>query len=78
MIDPKITLHPGTAQLLRYFAYDHLPPRLAEVSKHFHALAEMMVNSLPQGLELTAGLRKLLEAKDCAVRAALPMIEETA
>ena len=36
-----------------------------------HDLAEAMVNALPDGPELTAGLRKLLEAKDCFVRAAL-------
>lgn len=56
--------------ILQYFEYAHLPPRLQEVSKHFHALAHVMAQ-LPQGPELSAGLRKLLEAKDCAVRAAL-------
>jgi len=70
-VNPSITLHPSTAQILRYFAYRHLPVKLQEVSRPFGDLAEMMVNSLPQGPELTAGLRKLLEAKDCAVRAAL-------
>jgi len=70
-VNPSITLHPSTAQILRYFAWDHLPERLQVVSRPFGDLAAMMVNSLPQGPELTAGLRKLLEAKDCAVRAAL-------
>jgi hypothetical protein len=35
-----------------------------------------MVDHLPDGPELTVGLRKLLEAKDCFVRAALDRLEE--
>jgi hypothetical protein len=42
------------------------------VSKPCGGLAEEMIRVLPDGPELTAGLRKLLEAKDCFVRAALP------
>ena len=64
--------HPGTVSIARYFDYDHLPPHLQVVSKPCHDLAETMVATLPDGPELTAGLRKLLEAKDCFVRAALP------
>lgn len=56
--------------LLRYFEYSHLPPHLAEVSKPFHKLACEMVKNL-SGPEVEVGLRKLLEAKDCFVRAAL-------
>jgi hypothetical protein len=63
--------HPATAQIARYFAYDHLPERLRPVSKPCHDLAEQMIASLPDGPELTTGLRKLLEGKDCFVRAAL-------
>lgn len=63
--------HPGTTGIARYFAYDHLPPHLQEVSKPCGDLAEQMIGILPDGPELTAGLRKLLEAKDCLVRAAL-------
>lgn len=58
-------------QLLRYFAYTHLPMQLQIVSKPFHELAWEMEEALPDGPEKTAGLRKLLEAKDCFVRAAL-------
>lgn len=55
-----------------YFVYAHLPARLQEISKPFADLAEQMVNRKPDGCpETAAGLRKLLEAKDCAVRAAL-------
>jgi hypothetical protein len=65
--------HPGTAQLARHFAHAHLPEHLAAVSRPCHDLAETMIHALPDGPELTAGLRKLLEAKDCFVRAALPV-----
>ena len=63
--------HPSTEAMLRYFAYEHLPPALQEVSRPFAELALDMATRL-EGPELTAGLRKLLEAKDCMVRAALP------
>jgi hypothetical protein len=55
--------------ILQFFAYEHLPPFLQEISKPFYVLAHKLANDLPHNPELTAGLRKLLEAKDCAVRA---------
>lgn len=64
--------HPSTVAITRYFAYDHLHPRLQAVSKPCHDLAKTMIEMLPDGPELTAGLRKLLEAKDCFVRQVLP------
>lgn len=57
--------------MLQFFAYAHLPAHLQAVSKPFGELAEQMVIELPRNPERTAGLRKLLEAKDCAVRALL-------
>lgn len=57
--------------LLRYFEFLHLPIKLQHVSRHFYTLAETVMNTLPESAEKTACLRKLLEAKDCAVRAAL-------
>lgn len=63
-------MHPATAQILRHFEFGHLPPYLQEVSEPFHDLAHDLAKKL-DGPELTAGLRKLLEAKDCMVRAAL-------
>lgn len=62
--------HPGTTHLLSLFAYEHLPPSLQIVSKPFHDLAYQMVGSmgLEDGPELSVALRKLVEAKDCAVR----------
>jgi hypothetical protein len=63
--------HPATQELLRFFEYDHLPAELQAVSRPFHDLAYAMVERGLEGAELTVGLRKLLEAKDCIVRAAL-------
>jgi hypothetical protein len=68
---PRVELHPATAQVLRFFAFEHLPPKLQEISQPFHELAERVAHEL-DGPEATVCLRKLLEAKDCAVRAALP------
>lgn len=61
--------HPSTIAVLRHFAHDHLPEPLREVSAHCWDLAQYMTESTPDGPELTAGLRKLLGAKDCFVRA---------
>lgn len=63
--------HPATEHLLRYFDYDHLPEHLQLVSAWSADLAQQMVQHLPDGPELSAGLRRLLEAKDCFVRAAV-------
>lgn len=57
--------------IMKYFEYAHLPERLQEVSKPFGELAEHLNTSIPDGPEKSAGLRKILEAKDCMVRAAL-------
>ena len=58
-------------RMLQFFAYEHLPPHLAEISKPFGLLARQIVDTLPSNSERTVALRKLLEAKDCAVRAVL-------
>jgi hypothetical protein len=55
----------------QFFEHAHLPPHLQEISKPFGDLARFMVSTLPVNAERTAGLRKLLEAKDCMVRAKL-------
>jgi hypothetical protein len=60
-----------TDRMLQFFVFEHLPEHLKEVSRPFCATAEWMVQNLPANPERTAGLRKLLEAKDCAVRARL-------
>ena len=55
--------------ILRYFHYSHLPPVLQGASKPFCDLARHIVETLPRNAERTVALRKLLEAKDAAVRA---------
>jgi hypothetical protein len=57
--------------ILKYFEYAHLPSPLAEVSQPICELAEHFDSAIPDSAEKSAGLRKLLEAKDCFVRAAL-------
>ncbi|WP_247718802.1 hypothetical protein [Morganella morganii] len=57
--------------IMKYFEYQHLPAHLQEVSKPVGDLAKQMDEQLPDGAEKSAGLRKLLEAKDCLVRAKL-------
>jgi hypothetical protein len=57
--------------MLQFFAYAHLPAHLQEHSKPFGDLAEQLCKTLPKNPERTTALRKLLEAKDCAVRARL-------
>lgn len=65
-------MHPGAEALLRFFEYGHLPERLQAISASFYTLAhELAENPDLEGPELTVALRKLLESKDCAVRAAL-------
>ena len=56
---------------IKYFAYAHLPEKLQEVSKPIGDLADKLEAAIPDGSEKDAGMRKLLEAKDCFVRAAL-------
>ena len=57
--------------LLQFFRYEHLPEHLQTISKPFALLANEMAEKLKSNPEKTTMLRKLLEAKDCAVRAEL-------
>jgi hypothetical protein len=73
------TIHPAPAEfeteqlaqdpILRYFHYSHLPPILQASSKPFCDLAHHIVSTTPWSAERSVALRKLLEAKDAAVRA---------
>lgn len=75
-------LHPAPAEftpaqleadpILKFFHYRHLPDMLREVSEPFCDLAFDLVETLPRNAERSVALRKLLEAKDAAVRARLP------
>lgn len=58
-----------SSPIIKYFEWDHLPEKLQEISRPIGELAKEMDELLPDGAEKSAGLRKLLEAKDCLVRA---------
>ena len=58
-------------RMLQWFKYEHLPEKLQAVSKPFGDLAQSLVETVAGGPERTVAMRKLLEAKDAAVRAAL-------
>ncbi len=64
--------HPAVAGVLKFFAFRHLPEHLQAVSRDFHELAVKTADRAPDNAETTVALRKLLEAKDAAVRAVLP------
>lgn len=55
--------------IIQFFSYAHLPGELAAISAPFGDLADKIVAELPRNPERTVALRKLLEAKDAAVRA---------
>lgn len=58
-------------KIMQFFAYEHLPAHLQEISKPFGELAKVIAEKTPVNAEQSVALRKLLEAKDCAVRAVL-------
>ncbi len=64
-------MHPSILHVLQFFEYAHLPPHLRAVSVQFSILADVVAEKYPDSPETTVALRKLLEAKDAAVRAAL-------
>lgn len=58
-----------TTHIRQFFEYNHLPEPLKEISKPFQKLALLCIEELPNNPERLTALRKLLEAKDAAVRA---------
>jgi hypothetical protein len=71
-------MHPSLENILRGFKYDHLKPGdVQDTSKLFASLANYLVKDLPSSPEMVAGLRKLMEAKDCFVRAAVFAVEDS-
>ena len=70
-MDTQGTMPVGPETMMQFFAYEHLPQNLQTVSRPFGELAQRIVDNLPRNPERTVALRKLLEAKDCAVRALL-------
>lgn len=61
----------GNFNIMQFFTFSHLPTPLQEISRPFSELAVSLNAVLPNNPEKTSALRKLLEAKDCAVRARL-------
>lgn len=64
------TKPPDREFIMQFFSFEHLPTHLQDISKPFADLAEN-VHTLPRNPERSVALRKLLEAKDAAVRARL-------
>ena len=65
-------------RLMRWFDWRHLKPDLRQVSVQFHGLATWLDKNLPTGAEKHAAMRRLLEAKDAAVRARIEGLEKAA
>lgn len=60
---------------IKFFEYAHLPESLQAISKTIAELAQYLEKTLPDGPEKSAGMRKLLEAKDCFVRSMIDQKE---
>ncbi len=60
---------------IKFFEYAHLPENLQAISKPIAELAQYLEKTLPDGPEKSAGMRKLLEAKDCFVRSMIDQKE---
>lgn len=67
----SVDMNEKSDHIMQFFAWSHLPEALQKVSQPFGELADRLVADLPRNPERTVALRKLLEAKDAAVRAAL-------
>lgn len=65
-----------SVEILQFFDYGHLPPNLQNISKEFFTLAYMIAGTIQDNAERSTALRKLLESKDCAVRAAIWSMKE--
>lgn len=63
--------HPAVRDIAQWFTYAHLTGHAQLASQGCAELATAVLLTTPDSPELTAGLRKLLEAKDCFVRAAI-------
>lgn len=67
----RATIDSSTEHVAQFFTYAHLPEHLRKISLPFAMMAAAMLTTLPRNPERTVALRKLLESKDAAVRAAL-------
>ena len=69
MSNPRVRPKDQVLGVLRFFGYDHLPPAAQAISRPFAEMAERIVETIPYDPEREVALRKLLEAKDCTIRA---------
>ena len=70
----RLKANQATAEMypiLQFFKYNHLPKELQSISAPWCTLAWKVARTLPHNAETSTALRKLLEGKDAAVRAAL-------
>lgn len=63
-------------RMMKWFEGAHLSKPLNDLVCEVRELAEKMDERLAESAEKTTGLRKLLEAKDCFVRAAIETVEQ--
>jgi len=68
-MDEKQALEPATDRMLKWFDFEHLIGGPSKISAMFADLADGIIRTVRAGPERTVALRKLLEAKDAAVRA---------
>ena len=73
-VDPFAERHPGTRHVLKFFDYDRFPEEIKPIGWAFHDLAHGLVAKLPDDPELVAGLRKLMEARNCMIRLAFDQL----
>jgi hypothetical protein len=71
-LDKSVQFHPAVANILRFFDFRHLPLQLQAASKPWAEQAMRLALANPDSPETSVALRRLLEAKDAAVRAVLP------
>lgn len=73
LLEKRLDNATRTDDIMRFFSFSHLRVgKTRDTSRLFAYLAHEITERVPRSAERTAGLRKLLEAKDCAVRACLP------
>lgn len=68
--------HPSVVAVTRFFEYDHLPEPLRFISFACAELKDTILERVGDDPELVVGLRKLLEAKDCFVRASIAQVNK--
>ena len=71
---PPMRKDPAVLMVEEYFAQDHLRPGpLRDMSGYLREVALHILREAPASAERTVAVRKLLECKDAACRAVLPL-----